>query len=121
VGNDVTARDLQSPTGQWALCKGFDTFGPIGPCIVTDVDPRAGLEIESFVNGERKQHSNTRNLIFDPFHLVSYLSQALTLEPGDVIFTGTPSGVSPVHPGDVMEMRIQGIGSLINPVAAEPL
>ena len=79
------------------------------------------LEIESFVNGERKQHSNTRNLIFDPFHLVSYLSQALTLEPGDVIFTGTPSGVSPVHPGDVMEMRIQGIGSLINPVAAEPL
>ena len=65
--------------------------------------------------------SNTRNLIFDPFHLVSYLSQALTLEPGDVIFTGTPSGVSPVHPGDVMEMRIQGIGSLINPVAAEPL
>ena len=70
--------------------------------------------------GERKQHSNTRNLIFDPFHLVSYLSQALTLEPGDVIFTGTPSGVSPVHPGDVMEMRIQGIGSLINPVAAEP-
>ena len=82
---------------------------------------RAGLEIESFVNGERKQHSNTRNLIFDPFHLVSYLSQALTLEPGDVIFTGTPSGVSPVHPGDVMEMRIQGIGSLINPVAAEPL
>lgn len=121
VGNDVTARDLQSPTGQWALCKGFDTFGPIGPCIVTDVDPRAGLEIESFVNGERKQHSNTRNLIFDPFHLVSSLSQALTLEPGDVIFTGTPSGVSPVHPGDVMEMRIQGIGSLINPVAAEPL
>ncbi len=109
------------PTGQWALCKGFDTFCPIGPCIVTDVDPRAGLEIESFVNGERKQHSNTRNLIFDPFHLVSYLSQALTLEPGDVIFTGTPSGVSPVHPGDVMEMRIQGIGSLINPVAAEPL
>ena len=88
MGNDVTARDLQSPTGQWALCKGFDTFGPIGPCIVTDVDPRAGLEIESFVNGERKQHSNTRNLIFDPFHLVSYLSQALTLEPGDVIFTG---------------------------------
>ena len=114
VGNDVTARDLQSPTGQWALCKGFDTFGPIGPCIVTDVDPRAGLEIESFVNGERKQHSNTRNLIFDPFHLVSYLSQALTLEPGDVIFTGTPSGVSPVHPGDVMEMRIQGIKTNIS-------
>lgn len=119
IGNDVTARDLQTPTNQWALCKGFDTFGPVGPCIVTGLDPVAGLEIESFVNGERKQRSNTRNLIFNPYDLVSYLSQALTLEPGDVIFTGTPSGVGPVKPGDVMEMRIQGIGSLINPVTAE--
>jgi 2-keto-4-pentenoate hydratase/2-oxohepta-3-ene-1,7-dioic acid hydratase in catechol pathway len=119
IGNDVTARDLQSPTGQWALCKGFDTFGPIGPWIDTEVDPRDGLDIASFVNGERKQHSNTKNLIFDPCFLVSYLSKAMTLEPGDVIFTGTPSGVGPVQPGDVMEMRIQGIGSLVNPVAAE--
>lgn len=121
VGNDVTARDLQTPTNQWALCKGFDTFGPVGPCIVTDVDPLAGLEVESFVNGEPRQRSNTKNLIFDPYYLVSYLSHVFTLEPGDLIFTGTPSGVGPVKPGDVMEMRIQGIGSLINPVAAEPV
>lgn len=119
IGNDVTARDLQSPTGQWALCKGFDTFGPIGPWIETEVDPRAGLDISSYVNGERRQHSNTKHLIFDPCFLVSYLSKAMTLEPGDVIFTGTPSGVGPVKPGDVMEMRIEGIGSLTNPVTAE--
>lgn len=119
IGNDVTARDMQSPTGQWALCKGFDTFGPIGPWIETGVDPVAGLDIASYVNGERKQHSNTKNLIFDPRFLVSYLSKAMTLEPGDVIFTGTPSGVGPVKPGDVMEMRIEGIGSLVNPVIGE--
>lgn len=119
IGNDVTARDMQSPTNQWALCKGFDSFGPIGPWIETEVDPVAGLEISSWVNGERKQHSNTKNLIFDPCFLVSYLSKAMTLEPGDVIFTGTPSGVAPVKPGDTMEMRIEGIGSLINPVKAE--
>lgn len=119
IGNDVTARDMQSPTDQWAVCKGFDTFGPLGPWIETGVDPMAGLDIASYVNGERKQHSNTRNLIFDSALLVSYLSKVMTLEPGDVIFTGTPSGVGPVKPGDVMEMRIEGIGSLINPVAAE--
>ena len=120
VGNDVTARDLQSPTGQWALCKGFDTFGVVGPWVETQADPGAGLAIESFVNGERRQHSNPRHLIFDVPFLVSYLAQVMTLEPGDVIFTGTPSGVGPVAPGDVMEMRIEGIGSLVNPVAAEP-
>ena len=119
VGNDVTARDLQSPAEQWSLCKGFDTFGPLGPWIDTEADPLAGLEISSFVNGQLRQRSNTRNLIFDPLFLVSYLSKAMTLEPGDVIFTGTPSGVGPVKPGDVMEMRIEGIGSLIHPVLAE--
>lgn len=119
IGNDVTARDMQSPTGQWAVCKGFDTFGPIGPWIETGADPKAGLDIASFVNGVPRQRSNTKNLIFDPCFLVSYLSKIMTLEPGDVIFTGTPSGVGPVKPGDVMEMRIEGIGSLINPVAAE--
>jgi len=120
IGNDVTARDMQSSSSQWSLCKGFDTFGPIGPWIVTGVDPSQGLDISSWVNGQRKQHSNTSNLIFDCAYLVSYLSQAMTLEPGDVIFTGTPSGVGPVTPGDLMEMRIEGIGSLVNPVAAEP-
>lgn len=119
IGNDVTARDLQDTTKQWTVCKGFDTFGPMGPWIETDIDPRDGLDISSWVNGERRQHSNTRNLIFDPPYLVSWLSKAMTLEPGDVIFTGTPSGVGPVRPGDVMEMRIQGIGSLFNPVEKE--
>ncbi len=119
IGNDVSARTLQSPTGQWSLCKGFDTFGPMGPWIVTDVDPKAGLNIQSFVNGEPRQSSNTKHLIFDPHFLVSYLSAAMTLEPGDVIFTGTPSGVGPIVAGDTMEMRIEGIGSLVNPVVAE--
>lgn len=119
IGNDVTARDLQDTTKQWTVCKGFDTFAPIGPWIETAVDPKAGLDISSWVNGQRRQHSNTKNLIFDAPYLIHYLSQAMTLEPGDVIFTGTPSGIGPVNPGDVMEMRIQGIGSLCNPVEAE--
>jgi len=119
IGNDVTARDLQDKTGQWTVCKGFDTFAPIGPWIETSVDPKAGLDISSWVNGQRRQHSNTKNLIFDAPCLIHYLSQAMTLEPGDVIFTGTPSGIGPVNPGDVMEVRIQGIGSLCNPVEAE--
>jgi len=83
------------------------------------VDPKSGLDISSWVNGQRRQHSNTKNLIFDAPCLIHYLSQAMTLEPGDVIFTGTPSGIGPVNPGDVMEVRIQGIGSLCNPVEAE--
>ena len=119
IGNDVTARDLQDPTKQWTVCKGFDSFAPIGPWIETEVDPKAGLDISCWVNGERRQHSNTRHLIFDVPYLVSYLSQVMTLEPGDVIFTGTPSGIGPVNPGDVMEIRIQGIGSLFNPVEKE--
>ncbi len=119
IGNDVTARDLQDKTKQWTVCKGFDTFAPMGPWIETAVDPKAGLDISSWVNGQRRQHSNTRNLIFDAPYLIHYLSQVMTLEPGDVIFTGTPSGIGPVNPGDVMEMRIQGIGSLCNPVEAE--
>lgn len=119
IGNDVTARDMQDPSKQWSVCKGFDTFAPVGPWIETQLDPKAGLDISSWVNGQRRQHSNTSNLIFDAAYLVSWLSDAMTLEPGDIIFTGTPSGVGPVVPGDVMEMRIQGIGSLFNPVAAE--
>ena len=120
IGNDVTARDLQDPTKQWTVCKGFDTFAPIGPWIETAVDPKSGLDISCWVNGERRQHSSTKHLIFDVPFLVSYLSQAITLEPGDIIFTGTPSGIGPVKPGDVMEIRIQGIGSLFNPIENEP-
>ena len=120
IGNDVTARDMQDPTKQWTVCKGFDTFAPIGPWIETAVDPKAGLDISCWVNGQRRQHSNTSNLIFDVPFLVSWLSQAITLEPGDIIFTGTPSGIGPVNPGDVMEIHIQGIGSLFNPIENEP-
>ena len=120
IGNDVTARDMQDPTKQWTVCKGFDTFAPIGPGVETAVDPKEGLDISCWVNGERRQHSNTKNLIFDVPYLVSWLSQAITLEPGDIIFTGTPSGIGPVDTIDVMEIRIQGIGSLFNPVENEP-
>lgn len=120
IGNDVTARDMQETTQQWTVCKGFDSFAPIGPWIETNLDPRQGLDVSSWVNGQRRQHSNTKHLIFDVPYLVSWLSQVMTLEPGDVIFTGTPSGIGPVNPGDVMEMRIQGIGSLFNPIHPEP-
>ncbi len=116
IGNDVTARDLQHPDNQWGVCKGFDTFGPFGPWIETGIDGSC-QDICSLVNGEIKQHSNTKNLIFTVPYLVSYLSKAMTLNPGDIIFTGTPAGVGPVKPGDVMEMRIEGIGTLTNKVA----
>ncbi|MEA5011884.1 MAG: fumarylacetoacetate hydrolase family protein [Angelakisella sp.] len=116
IGNDVTARDLQHPDNQWGICKGFDTFGPFGPWIETGIDGSC-QDICSVVNGQIKQHSNTKHLIFTVPYLVSYLSKAMTLNPGDIIFTGTPAGVGPVKPGDVMEMRIEGIGTLTNKVA----
>ena len=117
-GNDVSARDMQTKENQWAVCKGFDTFGPVGPWIETDADP-SDLPIGMRVNGEIRQHSNTKHLIFSVPYLVSYLSNVMTLMPGDIIFTGTSSGVSPVHAGDVMEVVIEGIGILRNPVEAE--
>ena len=116
--NDVTARDLQPKEGQWTLSKSFDTFAPIGPWIVTDLDPQ-GLEISSFLNGQRRQHSNTKNLIFGPLHLVSYVSRVMTLLPGDVIATGTPSGIGPMAAGDTVEIVIEGISALNNPVVSE--
>lgn len=116
--NDVTARDLQPKQGQWTLAKGFDTFLPLGPWIETDVDP-SNLSIECRVNGEVKQKSNTKNLIFDVPYLVSYLSKVMTLQAGDVILTGTPSGISKLMPGDVVEVEIGGIGVLRNTVVAE--
>jgi 2-keto-4-pentenoate hydratase/2-oxohepta-3-ene-1,7-dioic acid hydratase in catechol pathway len=114
--NDVTARDLQPKDGQWTLSKGFDTFSPIGPWIVTDMDPHQ-LEISSYLNGERRQHSNTKNLIFGPRQLVSFISWAMTLLPGDVIATGTPSGIGPMAIGDQIDVVIEGIGTLSNHVA----
>jgi 2-keto-4-pentenoate hydratase/2-oxohepta-3-ene-1,7-dioic acid hydratase in catechol pathway len=116
--NDVTARDLQPKDGQWTISKSFDTFAPIGPWIVTDIDPHH-LDISSYLNGERRQHSNTKNLIFDPYQLVSFISRVMTLLPGDVIATGTPSGIGPMAIGDRVDIVIEGIGTLSNTVAAE--
>jgi 2-keto-4-pentenoate hydratase/2-oxohepta-3-ene-1,7-dioic acid hydratase in catechol pathway len=119
VGNDVTARDIQIKDVQWTRGKGFDTFCPLGPWIETDIDA-AGLDLEVRVNGETRQRSNTTNLIFDPPALVSFISKVMTLLPGDVILTGTPSGVGPMEPGDVCEVEISGIGILRNAIAAAP-
>jgi 2-keto-4-pentenoate hydratase/2-oxohepta-3-ene-1,7-dioic acid hydratase in catechol pathway len=115
--NDVTARDLQPQNGQWTTAKGFDTFAPIGPWVVTDIDPHH-LDIASYLNGERRQYSNTRNLIFGPRQLVSFISRVMTLLPGDVIATGTPSGIGPMAVGDKIEVVIEGIGALYNEVVA---
>jgi 2-keto-4-pentenoate hydratase/2-oxohepta-3-ene-1,7-dioic acid hydratase in catechol pathway len=116
--NDVTARDLQPKDGQWTTSKGFDTFAPIGPWIVTDIDPHH-LEISSYLNGERRQHSNTKNLIFGSHQLVSFISHVMTLLPGDVIATGTPSGIGPMTIGDKIDVVIEGIGTLSNIIVAE--
>jgi len=116
--NDVTARDLQRIDGQWTRSKSFDTFCPLGPCIVSHVDPIAGLEIITRVNGNIKQHSNTKNMIFNVYELVSFISYIMTLMPGDVIITGTPPGVGPLVVGDTVEVEIEGIGVLKNMVAA---
>lgn len=115
--NDVTARDLQRSDGQWTRSKSFDTFCPLGPRIVSDIDP-TNLHITTRVNGAVKQRSNTNNMVFNVFYLVSYISGILTLLPGDVIITGTPFGVGPIVPGDTVEVEIEGIGTLTNHVAA---
>lgn len=116
--NDVTARDLQPKDGQWTLSKSFDTFAPIGPWIETELDPYH-LDISTYLNGERRQYSNTRNLIFGPHYLVSFISHVMTLLPGDVIATGTPSGIGSMNIGDRVEIIIEGIGSLFNIVVGE--
>lgn len=113
--NDVTSRVLQQRDGQWTRAKGFDTFCPLGPWVETDVDPR-DTTLESYVNGERRQSTSTSDMIFDPYELVSFVSGVMTLLPGDVVLTGTPAGIGPLHRGDVVEIRIGGIGSLINRV-----
>lgn len=113
--NDVTARDLQDKNGQWTICKGFDTFLPLGPYISDEVDP-TNLKIESRLNGKVMQSSNTKNLLFTCDYLVSYLSNVMTLLPGDVILTGTPSGIHGMESGDVIEVEIEGLGVLRNEV-----
>jgi 2-keto-4-pentenoate hydratase/2-oxohepta-3-ene-1,7-dioic acid hydratase in catechol pathway len=117
-GNDVTARDLQRRDDQWTRAKGFDTFCPLGPCIVTDLDP-THLAIRSRVNGEIRQSASTADMVFGVAELIAYISQVMTLEPGDVILTGTPSGVGPLQPGDVVQVEIEGIGTLHNPVVSQ--
>lgn len=117
-GNDVTARDLQRKDYPLALCKSFDSFCPLGPVVVTDLDTRC-LKIQLRVNGEIRQSSTTDKMIFDPLYLVSYISTVMTLEEGDVILTGTPSGVGPMQVGDNVEVEIQGIGILSNYVTAQ--
>lgn len=111
--NDVTARDLQKADGQWTRAKGFDTFAPLGPWIETELDPRH-LEIRLEVNGIVRQHGNTDMMLFSPFRLVSFISGVMTLLPGDVIITGTPSGIGPLSSGDTASVMIENIGTLTN-------
>lgn len=115
--NDVTARNLQPKDGQWVVAKSFDTFLPLGPVIATDLDA-GNLDIVCRLNGEIRQSSNTRHLIFPVPYLVSYLSKVMTLLPGDVIITGTPAGIGPMQPGDLVTVSISGIGDLTNPVVS---
>ena len=114
AANDVTARDLQKNDVQWTRGKGFDTFCPLGPAIDTDLDPLEGLQ----VNGELRQSGSTGDMIFGVAELIEYVSRIMTLLPGDVILTGTPSGVGPIEVGDRVEVEIEGIGVLVNPVVA---
>ena len=117
--NDVTARDLQKSDAQFTRGKGFDTFCPIGPVIVTGLDTGldlAALRVETFLNGERRQSAPVTDMIFPPDVIIEFVSAVMTLEPGDVIATGTPSGVGPMQPGDMVEISIGGIGRLRNEV-----
>jgi 2-keto-4-pentenoate hydratase/2-oxohepta-3-ene-1,7-dioic acid hydratase in catechol pathway len=111
--NDVTARDLQAIDKQWTRAKGFDTFCPIGPYIETELDP-TDLLLETYLNGEVKQTTRTSQMIFNVYEIVSFVSQVMTLLPGDVIATGTTSGIGPMKQGDTVEIKIEGIGTLRN-------
>jgi 2-keto-4-pentenoate hydratase/2-oxohepta-3-ene-1,7-dioic acid hydratase in catechol pathway len=117
--NDVTARDLQKKDGQFTRSKSFDTFAPLGPWIETEIPEPDQLTVEAYLNGERRQHSNTSNLVFSVATLVSFISRIMTLLPGDVIATGTPSGIGPMREGDVVEIRVESIGALRNRVVAK--
>lgn len=116
IVNDVTARDLQKSDGQWTRAKGFDTFCPCGPIVSSEVNPAAGLMLETRLNGERKQYGTTRDFIFLIPHLLVYITACMTLEPGDLIPTGTPAGVGPMATGDRIEVEIDGLGILRNTV-----
>jgi 2-keto-4-pentenoate hydratase/2-oxohepta-3-ene-1,7-dioic acid hydratase in catechol pathway len=113
--NDVSARDWQKSDSQWSRAKGSDTFAPFGPCIALGLDPR-DLALELAVNGTVRQHARTSEMHFGPAFLVHYVSRFVTLEPGDVIATGTPSGIAPIEPGDLVAVTVEGVGTLVNPV-----
>lgn len=115
--NDVTARDLQKKDGQWTRGKGFDTFCPVGPVVVSELDPWAGVDVETRVNGELKQRGTTHDFIFALDVVIRYIAQVMTLFPGDLIATGTPSGVGPLAAGDKVEVIVQGVGTLQNLVS----
>jgi len=117
--NDVTARDLQNKDSQWSRAKGFDTFCPVGPLVTDEIDPWAGVGVGTRVNGEVRQQGNTRDFIFTLDVVIRYISQAMTLFPGDLIPSGTPSGVGPLVAGNVVEVSVEGIGTLRNTVADE--
>jgi 2-keto-4-pentenoate hydratase/2-oxohepta-3-ene-1,7-dioic acid hydratase in catechol pathway len=121
IANDVTARDLQKSDGQWTRAKGFDTFCPLGPWIEDDLDPNdfaEGRSVQTYLNGDLVQDGSTADLIFDIPTLIAHVSSVMTLLPGDVLLTGTPEGVGPMQVGDEVEVSIEGLGSLANPVAA---
>jgi 2-keto-4-pentenoate hydratase/2-oxohepta-3-ene-1,7-dioic acid hydratase in catechol pathway len=115
--NDVTARDLQNKDGQYTRCKGFDTFAPVGPCIAVGLDGH-DLQVRGYVNGTLRQDSRTRELIFTIPELVTFITSIMTLLPGDIISTGTPSGIGPIVPGDSVTIHVEGIGALTNTVVA---
>jgi 2-keto-4-pentenoate hydratase/2-oxohepta-3-ene-1,7-dioic acid hydratase in catechol pathway len=117
IANDVTARDLQRSDALWTRAKGFDTFCPLGPWIEIDLDP-TDILITCHVNGEMRQMTSTHDMVFTVRQLIAFASSIMTLEPGDLILTGTPAGVSQVFPGDIIEVKIDGIGTLTNPVTA---
>jgi 2-keto-4-pentenoate hydratase/2-oxohepta-3-ene-1,7-dioic acid hydratase in catechol pathway len=116
--NDVTARDLQNRESQYTRCKGFDTFAPIGPCVATGLDGSPRI-VEGLVNGRTRQSSSTTHLIFPIDHLVEFITFVMTLEPGDIISTGTPAGIGPLVDGDSVTVRVEGVGELTNPVRNE--
>ena len=114
--NDVTARDLQEKDGQWTRAKGFDTFCPIGPVVAEILDPWKGVSVQTRVNGQLRQNGTTVDFLFPLDVLIHYIAQVMTLEPGDLIATGTPVGVGPLQPGDSVEVTVEGVGTLKNPV-----
>lgn len=117
--NDVTARDIQKGDAQWTRGKGFDTFCPVGPVVTDEIDPWAGVQVQTRVNGEVKQDGNTKDFIFSIEHILRYITRVMTLFPGDLIPTGTPAGVGQLKAGDTVEVSVEGVGTLANPVVDE--